>query len=88
MDFVKSISEIFFWPDSEETPLMDFTEYKIATNTHEYTGTIIYQNDIVIKFQERNNKLVKILKSNIIQMVVVSNSKDYTAPVAKQIRYV
>lgn len=88
MDIVKSISEIFFWPDSEETPLMDLTEYKIATNTHEYIGTIIYQNDFVIKFQKRNNKLVKILKSNITQMVIVSNSKDYSAPIAKQIRYI
>ncbi|MBL7870939.1 MAG: hypothetical protein JNM78_04970 [Cyclobacteriaceae bacterium] len=88
MGLVKSISEIFLWPDTEETPLIDLTEYKIATKTNEYTGTIIYQNDFVIKFQERNNKLVKILKSNINKMVVVSNSKDYTAPVAKQTRYI
>jgi hypothetical protein len=86
MGIIKSISEIFFWPDTEETPLVDFTEYKIATNTHEYTGTIIYQNDIVIKFQERNNKQVKILKSNIRQMVVLANSKDYGTLVSRYVR--
>jgi hypothetical protein len=53
-----------------ETPLLDPTEYRITTDTHEYIGLIIHQDDFSIDFQI-DDKLVKILKSSISKVSVV-----------------
>jgi len=62
------------------TPPLDPTAYRITTNTHEYLGMIIYQDDFSIKFLSQKNKTVRILKSNINQMSVLLSSKDSAVP--------
>lgn len=49
----------------------DPTLYQIDTTTHSYTGYIIFQNDMVIKFRTAELKPVKILKRNIVKVTIV-----------------
>jgi len=83
MDITKLIDGIFSWRTPVVTPLLDNTEYRIATNTHEYHGRIIYQDDFSIKFQSQKNKTVRILKSNINQMSVIPSNKNNALPIRK-----
>jgi hypothetical protein len=51
--------------------LVDPTFYRINTGSHEYEGRILYQNDVVINFNI-GHKVVKILKTNIVKIHVLS----------------
>jgi hypothetical protein len=46
-------------------PMEDHTLYQIITNSHNYCGCIVHQNEVMIKLQSKEGKPVKILKENI-----------------------
>lgn len=83
MKVIGSIVRIFSWGRPHEVALLDTTEYRIITNTNEYLGIIIHQDDFSIRFQGQGKKTVKILKSNITQMSVVPGNRDIAQPVYK-----
>jgi hypothetical protein len=74
MSIINSVSSFFSRKSIAETPLLDPTEYRIITDTHEYFGLITHQDDFSIDFQV-DNKLVKILKSTIIKISVAPGKK-------------
>ena len=49
----------------------DPTLYQIDTTNKSYTGYIIVQDDMMIKFRTAELKPVKILKKNIVKVTVV-----------------
>jgi hypothetical protein len=53
-----------FWHSPELRAMEDPTVYQIETLKDKYEGTILYQDDIVIKFNCNKASAVKILKSN------------------------
>jgi hypothetical protein len=51
----------------------DPTMYQVeTTNSKVYNGYIIYQNDVMMKFRTTSLKPVKILKSNIVRVTIMS----------------
>jgi hypothetical protein len=70
MRIINTVGGFFSKKSIAETPLLDPTEYRITTDTHEYIGLIIHQDDFSIDFQI-DDKLVKILKSSISKVSVV-----------------
>lgn len=77
MSILTSMAKFLSWRNPLAIPKLDTTTYKITTNTHEYVGLIIYQDDFSIKFQSQKSKLVRILKSNINEMSVVSPNEAH-----------
>jgi hypothetical protein len=49
----------------------DPTVYQIKTYTNTYCGRIMYQDDVVIRFQNNEGRSVKILKQNITLISIV-----------------
>jgi hypothetical protein len=49
----------------------DHALYQITTNSHNYCGCIVHQNEVMIKLQSKEGKPVKILKENIKSIVVL-----------------
>jgi hypothetical protein len=45
--------------------------YQIITNSHNYCGCIVHQDEAMIKLQSKEGKPVKILKENIRSIVVL-----------------
>lgn len=70
MNIMKTITSVFGM-NTAEMLACDPTQYKIVTNTNEYVGRIIYQDDFAIKFINDKAKPVKILKSNISRIHVL-----------------
>ena len=62
---------LFFPSASTTKPQSDYTLYQIATHTSNYCGRIINQDDVVIRFQNKEGKPVKILKENIRSILVL-----------------
>jgi hypothetical protein len=52
-------------------PMEDHTLYQIITNSHNYCGCIVHQNEVMIKLQSKEGKPVKILEENIRSIVVL-----------------
>jgi len=51
----------------------DPTMYQVeTTNNKVYSGYIIFQDDVMIKFRTTSLKPVKILKSNIVRVTVMT----------------
>lgn len=50
----------------------DPTMYQVETTNNIYSGYIIFQDDVMIKFRTTSLKPIKILKSNIIRVTVMS----------------
>ena len=84
MSFIKSIAKLFSWRRPLAIPQLETTEYRITTNTNEYLGVIIQQDDYSIKFQSQENKTVKILKSNINRMSAVSYKVQASNQMSRQ----
>ena len=66
-----SILSFFLSQPRRVTDVTDSTVYLIETNTRQYCGIIIYQDDIVIRMQCAKPKMVKILKANIERITIV-----------------
>ena len=49
----------------------DHALYQIITNSHNYCGCIVHQDEVMIKLQSKEGKPVKILKENIRSIVVL-----------------
>ncbi len=60
-----------FVKSSGHKPMEDHTLYQITTNSHNYCGCIVHQNEVMIKLQSKEGKPVKILKENIRSIVVL-----------------
>ena len=56
--------------DASLTP--DSTMYQVETSNNTYAGYIIFQDDVMIKFRTTTLKPVKILKSNIVRVTIMS----------------
>ena len=56
--------------DASVTP--DPTMYQVETSNNTYSGYIIFQDDIMIKFRTTSMKPVKILKTNIVRVTIMS----------------
>lgn len=52
-------------------PMEDHALYQITTNSHNYCGCIVHQNEVMIKLQSKEGKPVKILKVNIRSIAVL-----------------
>lgn len=51
----------------------DPTMYQVETNNNNvYSGYIIFQDDVMIKFRTTSLKPVKILKTNIVRVTIMS----------------
>ena len=51
----------------------DPTMYQVeTTNNKVYSGYIIHQDDVMIKFRTTSLKPIKILKSNIVRVTIMS----------------
>jgi hypothetical protein len=51
----------------------DPTMYQVETTNHKlYSGYIIFQDDVMIKFRTTSLKPIKILKSNIVRVTVMT----------------
>jgi hypothetical protein len=51
----------------------DPTHYMIETSMGRYEGKILYQDDVIIKLRVSDFKLVKILKTNISKIQILSS---------------
>lgn len=72
MNLIRSIVNILKPRKTNATFIQDTTLYRIETDPHEYEGSIIYQNDAVIKIKKRADfKPVKILKLNIKRITII-----------------
>jgi hypothetical protein len=60
----------------------DPTMYQVETTNHKvYSGYIIHQNDVMIKFRTTSLKPIKILKSNIVRVTIMSRYSSQYATV-------
>jgi hypothetical protein len=50
----------------------DPTMYQVETGNNTYSGYIIFQDDVMIKFRTTSLKPVKILKSNIVRVTIMT----------------
>jgi hypothetical protein len=75
MNFLKPLTDLFAKAEQEIPYVADSTVYRIKTNASEYSGKIIYQNDVVIKF-DTGSKPIKILKANIANISIISAGKN------------
>ena len=70
---VELIDSIFGAATTKDVSLTpDPTLYQVETSNNIYSGYIIFQDDVMIKFRTTSLKPVKILKSNIVRITVMS----------------
>ena len=50
----------------------DPTMYQVETSNNTYSGYIVFQDDVMIKFRTTSLKPVKILKNNIVRVTIMS----------------
>lgn len=65
MAFLRIISKLLSLQNKKILPLDDPTQYRIVTNSHDYVGRIIHQDNTIIRFRTLQDKHIKIIKSNI-----------------------
>jgi hypothetical protein len=62
-----------FHQTPKSTAMVDNTVYQVETNSRKYCGRIIYQDDQVIRLRGARYRSVKIIKSNIEKISIVSS---------------
>lgn len=65
-------SLLYAFASKDISMLTDPTLYTIVTNNNTYCGYIMFQDEMMIKFRTTALKPVKILKGNILKIVVMS----------------
>jgi hypothetical protein len=65
-------SLLYAFASKDVSTLSDPTLYTIVTTSNTYSGYIIFQDEMMIKFRTTALKPVKILKGNILKVVVMS----------------
>lgn len=82
---IEIVGRLFGWKDQDrigQTTVTDLTVYKIETNTHSYSGQIVFQDDVKLKIKTEGPRVIKVLKQNIQRIVILkpeSNThKSYT----------
>ncbi len=63
-------SLLYAFTSNDTSVMPDPTLYQIDTNNHTYSGYIIFQDNMMIKFRTTALKPVKILKVNIVRVSI------------------
>jgi hypothetical protein len=77
MSIVRIISKLFSMQNEKIAPINDPTQYRIVTSSHEYVGSIVHQDDTIIRFRTSQDKPIKIVKTNI-QYITTINAQAWS----------